>query len=293
MNLLKYKQYEPIYVIGHSSPDIDAIVSSKILSNILNKLGIKAYQCILDENYEIDEYNMNMIKDCMDDFNPTIIKKSDIYNHNFFLIDHNDRMQSVGKIANVIASIDHHPNAYNVDDVTLSDICSISLYLYSEFKNIYEFSKEEKKQIYYAFLNDSMYGKASRYKESDGLLADELGFGHDYDKYFKKYFIPTNLSNGIESMLYNGLKKYQFDDVHFEGGYIETYGTDGLEEYRKIISNTTNFFGRWVDVKNEKTYVIFNFENKIKEFNYNFIASRSTTILNDVIQYLKEEGYLK
>ena len=138
-----------------------------------------------------------------------------------------------------------------------------------------------------------MYGKASRYKESDGLLADELGFGHDYDKYFKKYFIPTDLSNGIESMLYNGHKKYQFDDVHFEGAYIETYGIDGLDEYRKIISKTPNFFGRWVDVQNGKTYVIFNFENKMKEFNYNFIASRSTTILNDVIQYLKEEGYLK
>ena len=53
------------------------------------------------------------------------------------------------------------------------------------------------------------------------------------------------------------------------------------------------FLGLWVDYENDHTYAYFKFDNKLKVFDYSFIASRATTILNDVIQYLHEEKYLK
>ena len=173
MDLLKYKKYEPIYVIGHSNIDIDSAVSSKILCDLFNDFGVKAYYAVLDKKYDFDLYNQKMIDACME-FKPKVIKKEDVNKYNWFLVDHNDKLQSVGMDANVIASIDHHPNCNQIEDITITDVCSTALFIYNEFKDKYEFSKEQKYQIFMAFLNDATFGKASRYKESDGLIADTL-----------------------------------------------------------------------------------------------------------------------
>lgn len=286
MDLLRLKGFEPIYVIGHSNIDIDSGVSSKIMSDILNDIGIKAYYAVLEDKYEFDAYNKKMIDDCVD-FKPVVIKRDDVNNYNWFLVDHNDRLQSVGMDANVVCAIDHHPNAGNVDDVEITDVCCTALHLFNKYKNEYEFSDEQKFQIYMAFLNDSTFGRASRYKESDELIARELGFNYDYNLLFKKYFVQTDLSNGVLSKLYNGHKKYQFDDVYFESGYIEQFGIDGLDDYINIINSLDAFLGVWVDYENSKTYAYFKYDGSLKVFCYDFVASRATTILNDVIEYLK------
>lgn len=287
INLKELKKYEPIYVIGHSHIDVDSAVSSKIFSEILNYNGIEAYYAILNEQYDFDEFNKKMIDDCMD-FNPIVINVNDINKYNFFLIDHNDVNQSVGKNAHVIGSLDHHPYAGNVKNVYLSEICSISLCVYHLFKNDYPFTYEQKYQIFMAFLSDSSFGMSSRFKESDKVLIDELGFKNDYYELFKKYFIPTNLSNGLESVLYNGNKKYQFGNINFQSGYIETYGTDKLLDYKHLINKQKSFLGIWWDYQHEKTYAYFKYNNKLIEYKYDFIASRSKTILNDVLNDLKK-----
>lgn len=292
MDLLKYKKYEPIYVIGHSNIDIDSAVASKILCELFNDYGIKSYYAILDSKYDFDLYNKKMVEDCMD-FKPVIINRKDVNKYNWFLVDHNDRLQSVGLDANVIASIDHHPNCNQIKDITITDICSTALFIYNEFKDKYKFSDEQKYQIFLAFLNDATFGKSSRYKESDGKIADTLGFGNNYNELFRKFFVPTDISNGIKNTIYNGHKKYQFDDVYFESGYIERFDTDGLEEYKECVNQKDAFLGLWLDYTKENTYVYFKYDDKLKEIVYNFIASRATTVLNDVLDYLKENNYLK
>lgn len=47
-----------------------------------------------------------------------------------------------------------------------------------------------------------------------------------------------------------------------------------------------NYLGIWIDYTKNKTYVIFNYQNKIKKWKYDFVASRATTILNEVLSYL-------
>ena len=279
------KKNEPIYVIGHSHIDVDSAVSSKIFSNILNYFGIKSFYVILDQNYEFDEFNKKMLFDCMN-FNPVIIKQSEINNYNYFLIDHNDRTQSVGIQANVIGALDHHPKANNVNNIVIGDTCSISLYLYKIYKDVYKFSNEEKKQIFFAFLSDSSFGTSSRFHESDKLLADELGFGSDYYNLFKKYFIPTDISNNFKNALFNGNKKYLFGDISFESAYVEMLGIEKLNDYKELIKKQNNFLGIWFDYENKKTYAFFIYDGKFIEKEYNFIASRSTTILKDILPYL-------
>ena len=288
MDLVKLKSFEPIYVIGHSNIDIDSAISSKIMVDILNDKGISAHYVVLEDKYEFDAYNKKMIDDCCE-FKPVVVSRSDIEKYNWFLVDHNDRLQSVGMDANVICAIDHHPNAGNVEDVEITDVCCTALHLFNKFKNEYEFSDEQKFQIYMAFLNDSTFGRSSRYKDSDEFIAKQLGFNYDYNVLFKKYFIPTDLSDGVESKLYNGHKKYKFDNVYFESGYIEQFGIDGLDDYINIINSMDAFLGVWVDYENSNTYAYFKYDGKLKVFFYDFVASRATTILNDVIEYLDKK----
>ena len=287
MNLIEYKKFEPIYVIGHEHSDVDSIVSSKIMCDIFNDSGIKSYYAILDSDYEIDDYNKSLIDECMN-YNPVVIKRKDINKYNWFLVDHNDISQSLKTSTNVIGCLDHHINSNQIKNVMLSDVCANALFIYDIFKSEYDFSNEQKYQIFIAFLCDSTYGKSSKYRLEDGKLADELGFGHDYEKYFKKFFKTTDLSKGVKEALYTSYKKYVFDKIEFESSSISSYGTKGLYEYKSLISNINSFLGIWKDYKSNKTYVFFNYKNKLKEFKYNFIASRATTILNDVLKYIKE-----
>lgn len=291
MNIKDLKKYEPIYVIGHRLPDIDTAVSSVLVSKILNSYGIESYYAILNVDYEYDEYNKTLINDCMD-YNPVVIDIKDIKNYNFFLTDHNNPDQSVTSEANVVGCIDHHIDSGKVKNILLSNMCSVSLFIYDYFKNEYNFTEEEKKQVFYAFLDDSSYGMSSRYKESDGVVASTLGFGNDYKTYFKKYFIPTDTTD-INKAILNGYKKFTIRNITFESGYIESFGTDKLNEYKELINQKEAFLGRWVDYENNKTYAIFKYDNKMYEQEYNFIASRATTIMNDVIWYLKENNYIQ
>lgn len=291
MNIKDLKKYEPIYVIGHRLPDIDTAVSSVLVSKILNSYGIESYYAILNVDYEYDEYNKTLINDCMD-YNPVVVDIKDIKNYNFFLTDHNNPDQSVTSEANVVGCIDHHIDSGKVKNILLSNMCSVSLFIYDYFKNDYNFTEEEKKQVFYAFLDDSSYGMSSRYKESDGVVASTLGFGNDYKTYFKKYFIPTDTTD-INKAILNGYKKFTIRNITFESGYIESFGTDKLNEYKELINQKEAFLGRWVDYENNKTYAIFKYDNKMYEQEYNFIASRATTIMNDVIWYLKENNYIQ
>lgn len=279
------KDKEKIYIIGHSNIDIDSAVSSKILSEILNEFGIDSTYAILEENYKFDEYNQKMVDACMN-FNPVVIKNEEVNQYTFFLVDHNDYLQSVGPNAKIVGCIDHHPNSKKVSDAIITNTCATALYIFKEFKEQYDFSNKQKFQIYMAFLNDSTFGKSSRYKESDEIITKELGFDYDYNEMFKKYFIPTDLKQEMENILNNGLKSYKFGDVYFESGYVESFDTIRLSEYEKAVKKRKNYLGIWIDYSNNITYAIFNYQRKIKKWKYNFIASRATTILNDVLLYL-------
>lgn len=279
------KDKEKIYIIGHSNIDIDSAVSSKILSEILNEFGIDSTYAILEENYKFDEYNQKMVDACMN-FNPVVIKNEEVNQYTFFLVDHNDYLQSVGPNAKIVGCIDHHPNSKKVSEAIITNTCATALYIFKEFKEQYDFSNKQKFQIYMAFLNDSTFGKSSRYKESDEIIAKELGFDYDYNEMFKKYFIPTDLKQEMENILNNGLKSYKFGDVYFESGYVESFDTIRLSEYEKSVKKRKNYLGIWIDYSNNITYTIFNYQRKIKKWKYDFIASRATTILNDVLLYL-------
>ena len=64
MNFERFKEFEPLYIIGHKKPDVDSVVSTILLANIFKSNGIVAYPCFLKEEYDIDEYNLGVLNDC-------------------------------------------------------------------------------------------------------------------------------------------------------------------------------------------------------------------------------------
>ena len=289
MDVLKYKEYEPIYFIGHSKIDIDSVIGSSLMASIFNYFGVKAYYCVLDKNYEMDLYNKNMVNECID-YNPVIIKENDVPKYNFALVDHNDPTQSIKNKSRVLFCVDHHIDSNIIEEKYISSHCCVSLYIYEMFKDVYPFSEKEKYQIYMAFLKDSTFTKSSRYREEDGKVISTFGFSSNYEELFYKYFVPTDLSSGIDLM--SSLKTYNFDGVSFRCGGIKALDTKLLLEYEKLIKNEENYLGIWWDYKNNKTYCYFMYDGVKKDFFYDYIASRATTIIGDVLKYLKENNYL-
>lgn len=285
MDFIKFKEYEPLYIIGHKKPDVDSVVSTIILSNIFKSNGIECYPCFLDTEYEIDEYNLGVLKDCTD-LNMTIIKNDNTLN--YVLVDHNDPIQSIGFGKRIIWGMDHHEDAKILSNIMLDNTCSCSLFIYKYFKEIYNFSNEEKFMIYMASLADSLFFKGSRFNEKDKVLIDELGFDFDTNMMFKKYFIPTDLSNGIENLFLDISKKYVYHNITFSSIVVKTFNEfDYLKkDFRKKISNSPNFLGIWIDLDKEISYAYFNLNGGVKEFIYDYIASRAATVIPDVYKYI-------
>ena len=136
----------------------------------------------------------------------------------------------------------------------------------------------------------STFGKSNRCKKSDVDIARSLGFDDDFDVLFKKYFIPTDLSNGID--MNSGLKEYNFGNVNFMSNGIKSFDTNKLSEYKELCLAKDRFLGIWWDYTDNKTYCFFKYDNDFLEFNYNYIASRATTVVKDFLIYLESKNYL-
>ncbi|MEG1351012.1 MAG: DHH family phosphoesterase [Bacilli bacterium] len=286
MNLEYLKQYKSLYVLGHYKYDVDSYISSYLITKILNYFKIPATWAILDKALGDIDSNI-LLNDCIKEI-PVIIdiNKTDV---SYFLVDHNDVNQSVKTSENVVGAFDHHLNLKQYNHIFITKRCCCSLGVYEEYKAIYPFTKEDKYKVFMAFLSDSLYTKSSRCTDNDIKLAEELGFSQDYESLFNKYFIFTDLTKGIKPVFNEGYKEYTVNGLTFASNYIKTNNNDLLIDFKEEVKRTpNNFLGIWVNMSNNTTIAYFKVNNHIKEFNYNFIASRGLTIINDILKYLGE-----
>lgn len=285
----KVKGNAPIYVLGHRKPDVDTAVSSYLLSNILNKLGIEAYPCILNEGYEFDEYNNNIIKDFFD-YNPVVINIKDINKYNFILVDHNDPIQSLKENINIIWCFDHHKNSNQINNLTIGKYCANSLFIYDYFKDMYEFNDKEKTLILMAVFTDTLFLKSDRFTDNDKKIINGLGVNLDSELLLRKYFIETDLSKGIKNYLKKSDRDFCYYGINFTSSVIQLINCnlDIINEYENAIKEKDeNHLGLLRDLSNNITYAFFKVNDNLKKLKYNRIVSRQT-ILSDVILKLEE-----
>ena len=284
MELNIFKNIDTVYITGHRNPDADSLVSAKIMEDILTDSGINA-RWVIWQGDKVDPSSELLLADIMDK-KPLVITDTDIAGKKFLLVDHNDVLQSVGEKSAVVAAIDHHSPSGQVEKLFFSDHCCTALYIYMMFKDRYNFSKLQKQQIFHAVLGDSVFGRSSRYKpEKDGNAVNILGYDNNYDEYFKKYFIPTDLSNPQKAFSENGVKSYKYSWAEMKSGYIEAMDTALMEQYKAFVQNFDgNFLGIWLDYSVPKTYAFFKYKGILHEYVYDCVASRAALIMPYIIK---------
>ncbi|MBE6895126.1 MAG: hypothetical protein E7483_05965 [Ruminococcaceae bacterium] len=288
MDLNIFKNTDIIYITGHRNPDADSLVSAKIMQDILIDNGIDA-RWVVWQGDKVDPSSVLLLENIMDK-KPLILADSDIKGKKFLLVDHNDVLQSIGDKNLAIAAIDHHSPSGQIENLYFSDHCCTALYIYMMFCDSYDFSDTQKQQIFRAFLGDSVFGRSSRYKtDKDGAAVRKLGYSNDYDEYFKKYFIPTDLTDYKTAFAENGVKSYKYSWAEMKSGYIEAMDTALLAEYKSFVADYSgNFLGIWLDYSVPKTYAFFKYSGKLYEYVYDCVASRAALIMPYIIKTFGE-----
>lgn len=282
IDINKLKELDNVYIIGHNNVDADSYFSSYILSKILKSFNINSDFVILDD-YMISEENKQLINDYLNE-KPIIIKRSEIENKNFILVDHNDIDQSLKTDkCNILFSIDHHINTNKIKCYT-EEYTSTLLYIYDLFKDIYNFGKEEKKLIALSVMTDSEYLTSTRYKDSDKKLYEELNIDIDYKKVRDKYFKTTDFNLDIKFNITNNHKPYNIENKNIDRVILKGYSKDrnNIPKYlAKIKKVYNNNFLIWNEYDTLRTEVYYN-GKLVKEYNY--ILTSSVLILKELIK---------
>lgn len=283
MDLSLFSGIDTVYVTGHRNPDADSLVSAKIMAEILSSKGINAVWTVFSD--DMGGKGEKLLEGILTE-KPFVMDRGSIGSKKFLLVDHNDVAQSVGSTDNVIAAVDHHVESGQIKNLYLSDYCCTALYIFMLFKDSYSFSDRQKTQIFRAVLSDSTFGKSSRYRPAeDGAAINQLGFDTNFDSWFDRFFVPTDLSKAPGIFGTNGKKSYSFTGAQFDSTYIEATDSLLLDDYVKFIREYDgSFLGIWIDYSQPKTYVYFKNGGTMHHFTYNCIASRAATILPQVVK---------
>lgn len=258
-----------VFVVGHSNPDMDSILSSMLLRDILLAQGIVCECAVFENDILSDEYVK--IANEYGNYNPTIIKLEDVEKNKYFLVDHNDISSTIKNRNLVLGIIDHHKNdnwSELDENVLFTDRCSTTISIFQLFKDEYKFSNKQKEQIMLGLAFDSKFGKSSQYELTDKLLAKELNIGKMPEDYFDTYFKESNLEPN--KILLNDRKPITIGDKTYESCSLVTSNIDGLKLLCHAIENDTNdnFIGLISNIKSQTTTVIIKENGDIKHLKH-------------------------
>lgn len=279
---------DEIYIIGHNSIDCDSMFSSYVLSRILNKLGYNTKFTILDD-YLYSENDIDIINNYLKE-KPIILKRENIKNKKFILVDHNDLNQSI-IVNNAVLAIDHHIDTKQIKNCYSIEYTSALLYIYDLFKNIYKFNNYEKDLIAISVITDSEYLTSSRFKNSDKKLYEELNTSINVDEFRNKYFKTTDFNKSIDENIKSNHKLYNIEDVVIDRVIIKAYSKDikYVDSYlEKLNKKYLNYILIWIEYDSKKTNVYHNNE-LIKTYDY--VLTSSVLIIKDL--FLNKDQKLK
>ena len=246
-----------VYILGHNHPDLDSIVSSLILRNILRSFGIDAHFCVLDKDYEYQEDDEKLIKEVLKE-KPKVI--SEIGDKKILLVDHNT-LDGIPK-NNVVGAIDHHVVSGQVENTLEMEYASTGLLLYDLFKSLYNFSEQEKFLIGLTVLTDTNYLRSSRFTPTDKKLYDSLGLELNVEEIRKAFQKTTNLKETLDIIANKNSKKYYYNDEIINRILISSDGIekeryyDIFKEYVSLLDGNNLLI--WNDYKDNKTIVFYN-----------------------------------
>lgn len=244
-----------IIVIGHKNPDTDSVVSAKVFANFLKDNAVSK---IAGEVNRETEFVFSFFKETL----PEIVSDGEVEKEEFFLVDHNEIMQSVAKKENVCGVLDHHMlSGLKTDKPIFFRVEPVG----STSTLIYKMMRER---------GDSITEKDAGLLLA-GIISDTLNLNspttttEDIDTYYdlsqiskidpnvlaeKMFEAKSDLSGkNVEEIILGDLKEFDFAGKRVVIGVAETTSLSYFEKNEKEI---TEALGK---IKNEKKYDAFFF----------------------------------
>ena len=271
-------------ILGHENPDVDSIISGYLLEKIMKKRGYDVSFIIPDKKVCKDtenicnEFNIFLGKYFKDDMDK---------NAKYILVDHNER-EVPGEI---VAVIDHH--LCNIEYKCYFDVDDASSTAYK----IASYAEEElsKKDIELAVLAtfiDTVSFHSTKTRKSDISWVNEMctKYEFEYDDLYRHGLCLTDLKN-VEDIMFNGLKKYDFDGFKIHCSYLQV---EDISKHSELIDEMIDKLKSYY-IDNDISLFVFIiydmscFHTKVYEINeevdtreYNLYASRGNTIIPDI-----------
>jgi len=209
-----------IYVIGHKSPDLDAVAAAISYANFKNKLeNTDVYipavpgEINLATKFVLDKFNIDR---------PEILKSAS--QQSIIMVDHNEFSQAVTGIeeAKIVEVLDHHKMVFSYSDpidITVKawgSSNSIIYYLYKE-QNI-KIEKNMAALMLSAILDDTVITRSPTCTEKDKEIITELASIAGINDWQALGIEIFKAKSGIKDASALGIIKSDYKDYDFKAG---------------------------------------------------------------------------
>lgn len=213
-----------VTIIGHDNIDVDALLSSLLMSRLLTFLGIENEFAILDKVKKDDTYEIaeEMFGIKMEKWENV----SEDYERTLFLLDHYETVH----MGNVIGCVDHHPNQADKSYgfMYTRKACAAAYLVYEIMEEAgYRITAEEAKMIIVSMMVDTTAFRSSKTIKAEAEQAKALAekFGLNYEELEKYCLCLTPVeSMEIEQIISNGQKWYDYNGNKVGSSYLQLYG---------------------------------------------------------------------
>ena len=238
----KYDPSQPVYVIGHLSPDADTVCSAIGYADFLKQLGYDAVPAIsgapnAETEFVLERFGVET---------PEILENAD--GRQFILVDHSSYGQSIPGMerANVLGILDHH----GVGDVlTEGPIMYVGMPVGSTATIVYTLyqdydvtiSKEMAGLMLSAILSDTKGLRSSTTTDYDSEAAEELSALAGVDDISAYTIEMVNAGNTLNSMTAEEILKYDYKEytsgsVLFSIAVVQSADDAQLGEIEKALN---------------------------------------------------------
>ena len=286
---------DKITIIPHDNIDVDAILSSILLSKIFDYLEIQSEIVIFDKIVSKDTmYILSLLGIDISSY----MSSDEDEKRKIFLVDHYETIHS----GRVIGVIDHHPNNNNFeyDIYEYKNSCATAYIIYEYMLELkMDITPEIVQMVGFAMLVDTCSFNSSKTDKKEAELFTDIikQYGFNFDNMCEISYLYTDIYNmSMDEIITNGLKIYDFKQGKVRASYMQVKKSIDKEKLSNILSVLRDivkkdFLLEWVYIvyvinKNEKkTYVYDIFFDGIVSNSYGNILSRG----NDIIPILEKK----
>jgi manganese-dependent inorganic pyrophosphatase len=279
-----------LIVIGHKNPDTDSVISAKVLAKTM---GDDTVSRVAGEINRETEFVFSFFKETL----PEVVSDEEVEKSDFFLVDHNEMMQSVAKKESITGVLDHHmlsglktdkPIFFRVETVG-----STSTLVYKMMKEKGDTISEKDAGLLLAgIISDTLNLNSPTTTTEDIDIYYELSGVSKIDPNVlaeKMFEAKSDLSGkNIKDVVLGDLKEYEFGGKKVVIGVAETTSLSYFEKNQKEIVDALK------EIKEERKYDAFFFGavDIIKKNTLFYPASLDEDeVIKNVFQGEKKENF--